>query len=178
MNVISPVRRVITANNAAGKSYVLKDEEVRPGEISHDLRLWVSNEVPASNDGPVNLDFGPHRLEPPTGGTVFRFVQFPPQSALAGLTDEQVAAFTKDLFAAMGASHAQVDTSRSPAMHKTRTLDYVVVLSGELTLVLDEGEVVLKPMDVVVQRGTNHDWVNRGDVPAVIAVVMVDAKAS
>ena len=61
-------------------------------------------------------------------------------------------------------------------MHKTRTVDYVILLSGEVTLLLDRGEVDLKPFDVVVQRGTNHAWVNKGKEPALIAAVLVDAR--
>ena len=80
------------------------------------------------------------------------------------------------MFAQMDASHCRPDTSRHPAMHKTRTIDYVVLLSGEVTLLLDKGEVDLKPFDVVVQRGTNHAWVNKGKEPALIAAVLIDAK--
>ena len=61
-------------------------------------------------------------------------------------------------------------------MHTTRTVDYIVVLSGRVTLLLDKGEVELKPFDVVVQRGTNHGWVNRGSEPAVMAAILIDAK--
>ena len=76
----------------------------------------------------------------------------------------------------MDAAHCRPDTSRHPAMHKTRTIDYVVLLAGEVTLLLDQGEVDLKPFDVVVQRGTNHAWVNKGKEPALIAAVLIDAK--
>ena len=61
-------------------------------------------------------------------------------------------------------------------MHKTRTIDYVVLLSGEVTMLLDKGEVDLKPFDVVVQRGTSHAWVNKGKEPALLAAVLIDAQ--
>jgi quercetin dioxygenase-like cupin family protein len=61
-------------------------------------------------------------------------------------------------------------------MHTTRTVDYIIVLSGRVTLLLDKGEVELRPFDVVVQRGTNHGWVNRGTEPAVMAAILIDAK--
>jgi uncharacterized cupin superfamily protein len=83
---------------------------------------------------------------------------------------------TAKLFAQMDA-HCRSDASRHPGMHKTRTIDYVVLLSGEVTLLLDKGEVDLKPFDVVVQRGTSHAWVNKGKEPALIAAVRIDAKA-
>jgi quercetin dioxygenase-like cupin family protein len=80
------------------------------------------------------------------------------------------------VFQQLNATDARTDTKRSPGMHRTRTVDYVVLLSGEITLLLDEGEVTLKPFDVVVQRGTSHAWSNRGNQPALLAIAMVDAE--
>jgi len=80
------------------------------------------------------------------------------------------------MFAQIGAEHCRPDTSRDPGMHKTRTVDYVILLSGEVTLLLERGEVNLKPFDVVVQRGTNHAWINKGKEPAIIAAVLIDAQ--
>ncbi|MNP16249.1 hypothetical protein D3C76_1086370 [compost metagenome] len=61
-------------------------------------------------------------------------------------------------------------------MHKSATTDYIILLQGSITLVLDEGEVDMNPFDVVIQRGTNHSWVNRGAVDALLMAVLVDAK--
>lgn len=77
----------------------------------------------------------------------------------------------------MGAAHARVDTTRSPVMHKTKTVDYIILLSGEITMLLDEGEVDLKPFDTVIQRGTNHAWINRGSEPALFAAILIHAEA-
>jgi quercetin dioxygenase-like cupin family protein len=63
-------------------------------------------------------------------------------------------------------------------MHRTNTLDYAVVLCGEIWAVLDEGEVLLKAGDVLVQRGTSHAWSNRTDRPARVAFVLIDAHLS
>lgn len=60
-------------------------------------------------------------------------------------------------------------------MHRTHSLDYLVVLQGELTLILDSDETVLRPMDSVVQRGTNHAWANRGSEPVYLACVNLPA---
>ena len=60
-------------------------------------------------------------------------------------------------------------------MHKTSTTDYIILLAGRITLVLDRGEVDLQPFDVVVQRGYNHAWVNRGDENALLMAALVDA---
>jgi quercetin dioxygenase-like cupin family protein len=76
----------------------------------------------------------------------------------------------------MGASHERVDTSRHPAMHKTNTIDYIILLKGDVTLLLDEGEVRLEPFNVVVQRGTNHAWVNNGKEPALLIAVLIDSE--
>ena len=67
------------------------------------------------------------------------------------------------------------DTTRHPGMHVTLTVDYIVLLSGEVTMLLDEDQVDLKPFDVVIQRGTNHAWVNYGTETAVLAAVLIDA---
>jgi mannose-6-phosphate isomerase-like protein (cupin superfamily) len=67
---------------------------------------------------------------------------------------------------------------RRTVMHRTRTLDYVVVIEGELTLILDDSEVTLKPGDVVVQRGTDHAWENRADAIARAAFFHIDARFS
>ena len=97
----------------------------------------------------------------------------PENKAISAAELERIAA---ERFAAMGASHCRVDTSRHPSMHVTRTVDYIVLLSGKITLLLDKGEVDLKPFDVVVQRGTNHGWVNRGTEPALLVAILIDGK--
>jgi mannose-6-phosphate isomerase-like protein (cupin superfamily) len=97
----------------------------------------------------------------------------PENKSLSAAEAEKIAA---ERFAAMGASHCRVDTSLHPSMHTTRTVDYIILLSGQVTLLLDKGEVDLKPFDVVIQRGTNHGWVNRGTEPALLVAVLIDAK--
>ena len=78
----------------------------------------------------------------------------------------------------MGADHAMdADASRHPGMHKTATVDYAIVLSGEIDMELDDGRVVhLEAGDVLVQRGTIHNWVNRSNAPCVVAFVLIDAR--
>ena len=70
----------------------------------------------------------------------------------------------------------RIDTSKHPAMHKTETIDYIILLKGDVTLILDEEEIDMKPFDVVVQRGTNHAWVNNGTEPALLIAVLIDSK--
>jgi mannose-6-phosphate isomerase-like protein (cupin superfamily) len=171
-----PLRRVITGHNAAGKSVISLDGPLEVGAAPHDLFVWSTRTTPADNSAAGDVSQPARQLEPYKGGSIFRVVEFPPESALAGLSSEQKEGIFKELFGAMNASHCRVDISRSPAMHKTASLDYVVVLRGEVTLLLDNGETTLKAGDLVVQRGTNHDWVVRGSEPALLAVVMIDAK--
>ncbi len=63
----------------------------------------------------------------------------------------------------------------APRNHRTNSIDYAVVLSGEIDMILDDSTVTLRAGDVMVQRGTIHDWVNRSDRPCVIAFVLIDA---
>lgn len=172
----APLRRVVTGHTAHGRSTILMDGPPPSDPSTPDRYLWTTTATPADNGGQADAARAPLRLEPPPGGSVFRVVEFPAQSAMAGLTQAQKQAFFRDLFAGMEATHCQVDTTRSPGMHKTSTVDYVVVLRGEITLLLDEAETTLRSGDLVVQRGTNHDWVVRGEEPAQIAVVMIPAR--
>ncbi len=175
--MIQPTRRIVTGHNKAGRSVVLFDGLVHPGrKLQDDIYLWITEGTPASNVGHADAAERAVRLEPPSEGSVFHFVQFPPAAELADLSSEERERLMVELFNNLGASHTRVDTARSPGMHRTKTLDYVILLSGEVTLLLDEGEVNLTPFDVVVQRGTNHAWVNRGTKPALIAVVSIDAE--
>jgi quercetin dioxygenase-like cupin family protein len=167
------LRRVVTGHNTAGRSVVIEDGAV-PSVAPFGLtEFWKTDHVPAclSADGrPQGL-----RLEPPPGGTLFRFFEIAPHDP--SLSPEEAETRIAAAFQALGASHCRVDTHRHPLMHTTRTIDYVVLLRGEVTLLLDEGEVALRPFDVVVQRGTNHSWVNRGSEPALFLAVLVDAQA-
>jgi quercetin dioxygenase-like cupin family protein len=84
-------------------------------------------------------------------------------------------------FASMGRSGAQAlahdaSASRHPMMHRTQTVDYAIVLSGEIWALMDSGETKMKAGDILVQRGTNHAWSNRSNKPCLVAFVLIDAK--
>ena len=112
-------------------------------------------------------------LSPPNGGTKFRYFQINPTPE--GVPADLIEAATAEAFEKMGAAHHRVDTTRHPAMHKTKTIDYIILLKGDVTLLLDNEEVDLKPFDVVVQRGTNHAWVNNGNESALFIAVLIDS---
>ncbi len=80
------------------------------------------------------------------------------------------------VFEEIEGADSRVDTTRNPGMNNTRTIDYIVILKGEhVYLLLEDDERELKPFDVVVQRGTNHAWINRGREPALLIAVLIDA---
>ncbi len=162
-------RRIVTGHNAQGKSVFIIDGPPTPFGA-----YWLTNSTPVDNNGTTDAALQVRRLEPPAGGSIFRIAAIPPADPNVPAADRerQIA----QMFEQMEAQHCRPDTTRHPAMHKTRTIDYVILLSGELTLLLDEGQVDLKPFDVVVQRGTNHAWVNKGKEPALLAAVLIDAK--
>jgi mannose-6-phosphate isomerase-like protein (cupin superfamily) len=171
------LRRVVTGIDASGKSYVAIDgpgagivEEAGAGLAE----VWVTDSTPADNSTKGDAAQWKMRLEPPAGGSVCRFFMLAPEDKT--LSARELEERSAAMFAAIGGAHCRTDTTRHPSMHTTRTIDYVILLSGRVTLLLDKGQVDLKPFDVVVQRGTNHSWVNHGPEPALIAAVLIDAK--
>ena len=164
------VRRIVTGHDAKGRSVIVSDTTAEMEGTLHEF--WLTDSAPARWGGKPNLDKLPNDLEPPKNGTVIRFVEFQPNE---GASREELEARYTAGFAAINASHTRVDTSRHPAMHKTKTIDYGIVLSGKIRLLMDEGECDLEPFAVVVQRGTNHGWVNPGPGPALMAFILIDA---
>ena len=173
--MLKKIRRVVTGHDARGKSVIVSDGPsphamTLPGREDFGLtNLWVTDASPARNEGHADAAARPIVLEPPRGGSIFRVVEFPPDGA--GPLDRDA------VFSAMGADHAMdPDASRHPGMHKTATVDYAIVLSGEIWAVMDEGETLLKAGDCLVQRGTNHAWSNRSDAPCLVAFILVSAE--
>jgi mannose-6-phosphate isomerase-like protein (cupin superfamily) len=169
------VRRVLTGHDAQGKSVFIadglapnvKEMASMPGLALTDL--WETKGAPARNEGSADNADRPVRLEPPKSGTILRIVEFPPDSAWRGRTDGRAG------FDSIGAGHAQDAHSSDPMMHRTATVDYIIVLKGEIYAIMDEGETLLRPGDILVQRGTNHSWSVRGNEPCIIAAVLVSA---
>jgi len=169
------VRRVLTGHDADGKSTIIADgfaanmKELPPGSGLAVTELWETS-VPADNAGKADAGNRKVRLEPPEHGTLFRIVEFPPDAQWQNRAD------ARDWAKALDATHAPDRSSSDPMMHRTRTVDYIVVLKGEIHAMLDKGETLLRPGDVFIQRGTNHSWSVRGNEPCIVAVVLVDAK--
>ena len=170
-------RRIVTGHDENGKAIVVSDlvatqyleRPSRPG-----VRLtnfWIERGTPAEYDGPTETCSGDFELHPPPVGSTFRCVEFLPE-------DPEVLATLdgKTAFGEMGASSNIVEGGRHPFMHRTDSLDYAIVLSGEIWMMMDEEEddLLLRTGDVVIQRGNNHAWSNRGTEPCVIAFVLID----
>lgn len=167
------VRCVVTEKRDNGKSFISEDKKIPMGPLGI-FDFWATDQIPAPTRGQNALQGKPTRLEPSSNGTIFRFFEIPP--VVHSLSPEEANKKASEVFAAAHASHCRVDTSLNPMMHTTKSIDYVVVLKGEVTLLLDEEEVTLKPFDAVVQRGTNHYWINNGTEPALLLGVLIDAK--
>jgi quercetin dioxygenase-like cupin family protein len=176
------VRRVVTGHDADGKAVILSDgaapfvhtSALRPGYASTDVWRTSATPAPIAASQPDPTD-GPRRQLPEKRGTVIRINTLVPETdASRGFDAQQV----NQLFTAMG--NAQGSTfeagKRHPMMHRTETVDYAIVLSGEITMLLDDTEVTLRAGDVLVQRGTNHAWTNRGTEPARIAFILLDGE--
>lgn len=172
--MLKQIRRIVTENDENGKSRVLFDG-IAENVITVLTEMWMTEAGPHDHKAPVDMAARSDRLEPPRSGTLFRFFQIAPESQSAHLSPEERRAAGREWFAAMGGAHLQPDTSRHETMHQSPTTDYIVLLSGQITLVLDTEEREMKPFDVVIQRGTNHAWVNRGTEDALLLAVLVDA---
>ena len=170
-----PVRRIVTGHRADGRSTVLIDslapnvKQRQAGNAS--TLLWVTEETPALVSGASDRAARELGVPPPRRGSVFRIAEFPPRSG-GEVRDHE--GLLRDF--GIGADVARGHAPRHPAIHRTRSIDYVIVLEGEIELLLDDGEVRLGPGDVVVQRGTNHAWINRGDAVCRLGMVFIDAE--
>lgn len=176
----NPVRRVVTGHDAQGRAVVISDGaapfvHVNPADPEWtSTDIWRTFEMPARIAArPDEPTLGPRRQLPAKGGTVVRINRFPPEpeGVRTMSADEARAAF-----AALGNAAAATfgHGGRHPRMHRTETLDYAIVLDGEITMLLDDEDVQLKAGDVLVQCGTNHAWSNRSGKPCTVAFILVD----
>jgi naringenin degradation protein FdeH len=180
--MLQKIRRVVTGHDGAGRSIIVSDQIVdnTHSELAYwpgmgGTGIWTSSIAPADNETVPDLAAGSGWPPTGSGGVWFTIVQVAPESDLEKMTPEQRGRATSPV-ARLFPQAFEIDTSRSYGMHATDTLDFNIVLAGELTVLLDEGEVTLKPFDIVIDRGVNHAWVNRGTTPVLIAAAVVDAK--
>lgn len=176
------IRRVVTGHDQDGKAVILSDGPATavktvplwPGLVSTDIWKTHGSPVLLSNDEP-DPTRGPRSLHPEPLGTILRISIVPPETDEVRKLDASQA---QAVFGGVGNGSASTfgRGARHPLMHRTETVDYAVVLEGEITMLLDDTEVDLRAGDVVIQRGTNHAWSNRSGKPVRMLYVLIDGK--
>ena len=162
------IRRVVTGDDASGASRIVEDAPAtvirtvpeRPGYRA--VNVW------RTNADEVEKHQG---ILPPKGGTILRIIDFPPEPSDPEERRRRIAATFGGIF--KDASHDKRE-GKHPGMHRTQTVDYAIVLEGEIWAVMDQDETLLRAGDVLIQRGTNHAWANRSNATARIAFVLID----
>ena len=171
------MRRVVTGHNEKGQSVIMIDGPP-PHSVGREegglFEIWNTDGGPVDSTDPTDRVEPKVKLSPPTGGTKVRYFAMAPTPA--GATREELEAGMAAAFEQIDAAHERPDTTRHPGMHKTKTIDYIILLSGSVTLLLDDDEVQLQPFDVVIQRGTNHAWVVDGTESALFIAVLIDSE--
>jgi quercetin dioxygenase-like cupin family protein len=178
---IKEYRLIVTGHDGKGQSVFLSDRTaphvmtVQQTPTYAVTDLWKALSLPADNSPATEADpcSVPFVVAPPSGGCVFRVVQFPPdrdwESKVAAMGGVAPVDETATLAAGRAARHGQT--------HRTRSLDFAIVLSGEIWAIMDVGEKKMTAGDMLVQRGTNHAWANRSNDPCNVAFILIDAKA-
>jgi quercetin dioxygenase-like cupin family protein len=175
MNALPPIRRIVTGHDAEGFSCIIEDGPApairyvpeRPGYRV--TNVWRTVGSPAAITAPDTIS--EHQgVAPPHNGTVIRIIDIPPEATDVDERKRQAAATFGKLFA--DADH-RLNDRRHPGMHMTESVDYAIILEGELTAILDKDETVLRAGDVLVQRGTNHAWANRSTRMVRVAFILV-----
>lgn len=180
--VNGPFRRIVTGHDEDGHAVILSDASPTrmqqiggPGGPTF-VEVWNTRETPVLIDRrsgePAENGLV---LAPPKGGTRIRVIDFPPEGeTILSLSESEAA----EKFGEMGGAEAAQSRAGAPhpLMHRTQTLDYGIVLAGELTLVMDRGETVVRAGDIVIQRGTNHAWANRSGENCRVAFVLIDGQ--
>jgi mannose-6-phosphate isomerase-like protein (cupin superfamily) len=170
-----PIRRVVTGHDKNGMAIAIIDGNLEPklrdaGVVASSV-LWITDEAPADISGSKDRADRAIGVPPPPKGSILRIVDFMP---VKGDIKIDNAAFTKE----MGIGNQDRGPGKHvnhPFMHRTKSVDYAIVLEGEIDMLLDDTEVHLKAGDILVQQGTNHAWVNNTDKPCRICFVLIDA---
>jgi len=168
------VRRIVTGHDPEGTAVVVKDGKIdsvtRTAGVASAL-LWVTDETPA--DISANKDRAERTIgvPPPINGSILRVVDFPP---VQGEIKVDNAAFTSEMGLGTQTRRKGKYTDH-PFMHRTKSIDYAIVLEGEIDMLLDDSKIHLKAGDILVQQGTNHAWVNTGKTTCRIAFVLIGA---
>ena len=172
----SQIRRIVTGHDSQGRSNITFEGaatnilDIAGYEGARVTEIWVTEEMPVDNTGAADRGARPIRHDPGPNGTIFRVVEIPPER-------EESAIDTAKAFESLGSTRkpGAEDSQRHATMHVTDSVDYLVVIAGEMHMLMEDGEVLLRQGDCIVQRGTKHAWVNRSGAPCLLAAVLVDA---
>lgn len=176
-------RRVVTGHDADGKAIIISDAPPAlsqliggPGGPTF-FEVWHTVETPALiHPQPDEADEKTLVLAPPKNGTRIRVIEFPPEGEeIRRLTG----ADALEKFKSMGGGNASTSSQQGaphPLMHRTQTVDYGIVLEGEITMILDRDETTIKAGDIIIQNGTNHAWANRSGKPCRMAFILIDGQ--
>lgn len=170
-------RRIVTGVDNNGESEIKINSIIEPDIINGDnifLELWNTDGASIDNKDSEDRSKGPVILSPPKEGTKIRYFSIAPQDP--SVSAEELELMFAAGFKAIGAEHERVNTTKHPGMHITQTIDYIILIKGTATLILDKEETDLVAGDVVVQRGTNHAWSATGSEPALFIAVLIDSK--
>ena len=175
------MRRIVTKNDENGNSFIISDAitniEIPFPDIDERFKffnLWATNTMPVTLDNDDTVANRYISTSPVENGSLFRIVNYPPEHILMekikNMSDEELIEFERRI----GIKLSLRD--KPPLMHMTKSIDFGIVLTGEIYLVLDKQEVLLKATDTIIQRGTAHAWSNRSDQDCLMAYVLLDAE--
>jgi mannose-6-phosphate isomerase-like protein (cupin superfamily) len=171
------IRRVVVGHDPEGKAVPVFDNSMAPTQRSPGgnavANLWVTSESPIDPDGTIDKAETKVGVPPPAHSTIFRIVDFPPTTNAAAPSKVE----HEKILIGMGIDPATQGYARHRNTHRTRSVDYAIVLDGEIDMLMDQTDVHLKAGDVLIQQGTNHAWVNNSGKVCRIAFVLIDAKA-
>lgn len=178
-DTLPTIRRIVTGEDAEGRSYTVEDAPAtvirtvaeRPGYRA--VNVWRTVSAPAQINGPDTVAEHKGILPPGNGGSILRIIDFPPEVKDPEERKRRIQATFGGIF--KDAEHDKRDGAH-PGMHRTESVDYAIILEGEIWSVMDKDETLMRAGDVLIQRGTNHAWANRSDKTARIAFVLLDGK--
>lgn len=181
--ITAPFRRIVTGHDDRGQAVFLEDARPpRVAQIGGEIgpwfyEVWNTTETPAriAPDGSEPPEDG-IKLAPPRNGTRIRVLDIPPEDpSLPTISPEEARKHFAEVGAEGASSHVG-SQSRHAFMHRTETIDYGIVLEGEITLILDVGETIVRAGDIVIQQGTNHGWANRSGRNCRIVFILIDGE--
>ncbi|WP_147276088.1 cupin domain-containing protein [Pelagibacterium lacus] len=179
---LPPVRRLVTGINENGHSVITEDGDAPQAPYNsgnpnfYKYNVWGTGPLPAKVNDPDRFAEA-KGICPVEGGTILHIVDFPPEPKDAAEKAHYFEIRRKDLSSRPKAPGLHYDhESEHVGMHITDTIDYAIIMSGEIYAVMDAQESLMKAGDVLVQRGTNHTWSNRSDAPCRVAFVLVSGE--